>query len=112
MNWEFTKCVRHILKKANLFFNVFSNKIYRASKKVQKKFTYNNIYSMFIPLEIALQNRSHTGYCKYNQSSLFWNPCLLLYRYTQLKRRKSSNLNNISIENMTGNVIFSLCLRN
>lgn len=65
----------YIKKETDSLFNVFSNKISRASKKVQKKFTYDNIYSMFISLELALQNHSHTGYYKYNLFDLFCNPC-------------------------------------
>lgn len=66
-------------------FNVFSHKIHRAPKKVQKEFTYDNIYSMFVALEFALKNHSRTGYYKYNLFSLFCDPCFLLYLYVLLK---------------------------
>ncbi len=98
----------YIKKETDSLFNVFSNKISRVSKKVQKKFTYDNIYSMFISLELALQNHSHTGYYKYNLFDLFCNPCFLLYCYTQLKRGKSGGLDDIPIENVTLPAILSL----
>lgn len=95
----------YIKKGTDLLFNVFSNKIHRASKKVQKKFTYNNIYFMFICLELVLQNHSHADYDKYN---LFCNPCLLLYCYTQLKKGKSGGFNGVPLENVTLPTILSL----
>ena len=98
----------YIKKETDSLFNVFSNKIQRASKKVQEKFTYDNIYSMFISLELALKNHSHTGYYKYNLFDLFCNPCFLLYCYTQLKRGKSGGLDDILIENVTLPAILSL----
>lgn len=98
----------YIKKETDLLFNVFSNKISRASKKVQREFTYDNIYFMFISLELALQNHSHTGYYKYNLFDLFCNPCFLLYCYTQLKRGKSGGFDGISIENVTLPAILSL----
>jgi retron-type reverse transcriptase len=95
-------------KETNSLFNGFSNKIHRASKKVQKEFTYDNIHSMFISLELALQNHSHTGYYKYNLFSLFCDPCFLLYCYTQLKRDKSGGLKDVPIEKVTLPAILSL----
>jgi group II intron reverse transcriptase/maturase len=95
-------------KETDSLFNVFSNKIHRASKKVQKELTYDNIYSMFISLELALQNHSHTGYSKYNLFSLFCNPCFLLYCYIQLKRGKSNGIDDVFIENVTLPAILSL----
>jgi hypothetical protein len=95
-------------KETDSLFNVFSNKIQRASKKVQKEFTWGNIYSMFISLELALQNHSRTGYYKYNLSSLFCNPCFLLYCYTQLKGDNSGSLDDVFIENVTLSYILSL----
>ena len=98
----------YIKKETDSLFNVFSNKINRASKKVRKEFTHDNIYSMFIFLELAIQNHSHKGYYKYNLFSLFCNPCFLLYCYTQIKRGKSGGLDDISIENITLPAILSL----
>jgi hypothetical protein len=95
-------------KEAVSLFNVFSNKIHRASKKVQREFTYDNIYFMFISLEFALQNHSRTGYIKYNLFSLFCDPCFVLYCYTQLKRGKSGGFDSVSIENVTLPTILSL----
>jgi len=45
----------YIKKETDSLFNVFNNKINRASKKVQDKFTYDNIYCMFISFELALK---------------------------------------------------------
>jgi group II intron reverse transcriptase/maturase len=101
----------YIKSETNLLFNVFSNKINRASKKVQKSFTYNNIYYMFISLELALKNHSHNGYYKYNLFELLCNPCFLLYCYTQLKRGKSIGLDDIPIENVTLPTILSLSVK-
>ena len=98
----------YIKKEADLLFNVFSNKINRASKKVQEKFTYDNIYCMFISLELALKNHSQKGYYKYNLFELLCNPCFLLYCYSQLKRGKSGGFDDVPIENITLHVILSL----
>jgi group II intron reverse transcriptase/maturase len=98
----------YIKKEADSLFNVFNNKINRASKKVQEKFTYNNIYCMFISLELALKNHSHKGYYKYNLFELLCNPCFLLYCYSQLKRGKSGGLDDVPIENVTLPAILSL----
>ena len=98
----------YIKKETDSLFNVFSNKIHRASKNIQNEFTYDKIYSMFISLELALENHSHKGYYKYNLFSLFCNPCFLLYCYTQLKRGKSGGFEDVPLENVTLPAIFSL----
>ena len=98
----------YIKKETDSLFNVFSNKISKAPKKVQKKFTYNHIHSMFFSLELVLQNYSHKSYFKFNLFDLFCNPCFLLYCYAQLKRSRSDSFYHISIENVTLSAIFSL----
>ena len=98
----------YIKKETEVFFNLFSNKINRASKKIQDSFTYDKIHCMFISLELALKNQSQNGYYKYNLFELFCNPCFLLYCYLQLKITKSNNINN---ENITLSIILALSIK-
>ena len=98
----------YLKKETDSLFNVFNNKINRASKKVQESFTYDNIYCMFISLELALKNHSYKNYYRHNLFKLLCNPCFLLYCYSQLKRGKSGSLNNVPIENAALSNVLSL----
>ena len=87
----------YIKKKTDFLFNLLNNKIHRASKKIQKNFTYDEIYNMFITLEFALKNYSHKGYYGYDLFKLFCNPCFLFNCYSQLKVQKLSDIDNITL---------------
>jgi hypothetical protein len=91
----------YLKQETDFLFKMFNNKIHRASKKVQEKFTYDCIFHMFTSLDNALKNHYRTGYRKYNIFDLICNPCYLLYCYTQLKHKKINGANNISIGNIT-----------
>ena len=98
----------YIKKKADSFFKLFKNKIYKASKIVQETFTYENIVNLFFMLEFALLNHSQTGYFKYKLQRFFGDPCFLLYCYVQFKRKKLSEVDNVSIQKVTLSVIMLL----
>jgi hypothetical protein len=98
----------YLKKESEALHKVFNNKIHRASKKVQAKFTFDNIQKMFYYLEDALTSQSFTGYYKYNLNNLLSNPCFLLYCYSQLKVKKAVNTNALFIENVTLLTILAL----
>jgi hypothetical protein len=98
----------YIKKEADFFFKLFKNKIYKASKTVQETFTYENIFNLFFMLEFALSNHSQTGYYKYNLQRFFRDPCFLLYCCLQFKRKKLSEIHNVSIQKVTLSAIMLL----
>jgi Reverse transcriptase (RNA-dependent DNA polymerase) len=91
----------YIKEEAESLFKLFNHKIDKASKTVQKMFTFDNIYNFLVKLEFALFNHSHTGYFKFNLYSLFCDPCFLFYCYVQLIRKKSMAANSSSIQKVT-----------
>ena len=98
----------YIKKEADSFFKLFNSKIYKASKIVQEIFTFENIFNLLLTLEFALSDHSQTGYYKYNLQRFFRDPCFLLYCYTQLKRKKLSEVSNVSIQKLTLSAIILL----
>lgn len=98
----------YIKKESASFFKLFKNKIYKASKIVQATFTYENIFNLFFMLEFALSNHSQTGYFEYNLQRFFEDPCFLLHCYLQFKRKKLSEVGNVSIQKVTLSAIMLL----
>lgn len=98
----------YIEKEAYSFFKLFKDKIYKASKIVQETFTYENIFNLFCMLEFALSNHSQTGYFEFNLQRFFEDPCFLLHCYFQFKRKKLSEVDNVSIQKVTLSAIMLL----
>jgi hypothetical protein len=109
--WEASQL--DLKSKAEALHNTFSNRISKASKKIQHEFTFNNIVAMFISLECFI----HTRLKKSKNLDFFFllvNPLFLLYCYTMLKRNVGHGIDGVPIENVTIPSISSLaeCLRN
>lgn len=94
-------------RKAEALFNVFKNRISKASKKIQQEFTFNNIVAMYINLEsfIYVSSRKSNTLDFYQ---LLANPLYLLHCYTLLKRNVSSGVDSVPIENITIPNIYKL----
>jgi hypothetical protein len=109
--WEASQL--DLKSKAKALYNTFGNRIAKASKKIQREFTFNNIVAMLISLECFIHLRSK----KSKNLDFFFllvNPLFLLYCYTMLKRNMGRGIDSVPIENVTIPSIFSLaeCLRN
>jgi hypothetical protein len=99
--------------KAEALYNTFNNRITKASKKIQREFTFNNIVAMLISLECFI----HTRLDKLKNVNFFFllaNSLFLLYCYTMLKRNVAHGIDSVSIGNITilGVCRLAECLKN
>lgn len=94
-------------KKAEALYNTFSTNISKASKKIQRIFTFNNIVSMLISLESFIFIRSKNSK-NLDFFYLLVNPLFLLYCYTMLKKNTGYGIDDIPIEKITIPNIFRL----
>jgi hypothetical protein len=89
-------------------WDLFKNKINKASLKVQRAFSLQNLHAMFINLNYVLNVQISQGYNKNNLFILLCDPCYLLYCYSLLKKNVAHGSDSIPINNVTLSAILSL----
>jgi len=110
MDSNYARSVKAGLK----LFNLLKKKINKASKKVQKTFTLNNLsmayFDLFSIIEIASSYTKKVGSLELPVYQNLCNPCILLIAYSGLKNKKATGVDDIPIENVTLASILSLSL--
>lgn len=96
---------------AKKLWDLFKNKINKASLKVQRAFSLQNLHAMFINLNYVLNVQISQGYNKNNLFILLSDPCYLLYCYSLFKQNLAHGSDSIPISNVTLPAILSLSLR-
>jgi hypothetical protein len=87
------------------------NKIHRASTKVQKAFSFQNFYAMFINLSYVLNVQISQGYNRNNLFILLMDPCYLVYCYSLIKQNANYGSDFISVGDVTLPAILNLSLK-
>lgn len=87
------------------------NKIHKASTKVQKAFSFQNFYAMFINLSYVLNVQISQGYNRNNLFILLTDPCHLVYCYLLMKQNVANGSDFISVGKVTLSAILNLSLK-
>ena len=93
---------------AGKLWDMFKNRINKASPKVQQAFSQQQFREMFINLNYVMDVQISQGYCKDNLFILLSGPCYLVYCYTLLKQNVSHGSDLVPISTVTLPSIFSL----
>lgn len=88
------------IKKATVLFSPLENRLNRASKSVQKAFTFDKLVVAISHYEDVVNNADKLEFLD-NLYNLLCNPCFLLIAYDSIKKDAAAGLDNVGGNNVT-----------